>query len=180
MATSPRPGATIRDLRAAPDVLADILAPGLRLLLCGSAAGAVSAAVGLPYAGPGNRFWTVLADVGLTPDRLGPPQARELLDHGIGLTDLTKTASGADADLPPEADDVDRLRATVHRVRPGVLAFVGKRAASVALGRAITQTGRQPDRFAATETWVVPSTSGLAVRWWDEAPWRALAERVGA
>jgi G:T/U-mismatch repair DNA glycosylase len=61
-----------------------------------------------------------------------------------------------------------------------VLAFVGKRAASVAFGRAITQTGRQPERFAGTETWVVPSTSGLAVRWWDEAPWRALAQRVAA
>jgi mismatch-specific thymine-DNA glycosylase len=160
------------------DVLDDILAPGLRVLLCGSAAGAVSAAKGMPYAGPGNRFWRVLADVGLTSELLDPPRARELLRHGIGLTDLTKTASGSDASLPPEADDVDRLRATVHGCAPGVLAVVGKRAASVALGRAITTTGRQPERFAGTETWVVPSTSGLAVRWWDETPWRALAARV--
>jgi TDG/mug DNA glycosylase family protein len=159
-------------------VLPDLLAPGLRLLLCGSAAGAVSAAVGAPYAGPGNRFWTVLEAVGLISVRLGPQQAAALLDHGIGLTDLCKTASGADSELPADADDVERLRAAVERCRPAVLAFVGKRAATVALGRTIAQAGRQPERFGGVETWVLPSTSGLAVRWWDEAPWRALAVRV--
>lgn len=180
MATNARPAGGCRHGRGAgeADVLDDIVAPGLRLLLCGSAAGAVSAAVGAPYAGPGNRFWIVLEAVGLTPERLTPPTARRLLGCGIGLTDLCKTASGADASLPSDADDVDRLRATVAANRPGVLAFVGKRAAGSALGRAITATGRQPERFAGTETWVVPSTSGLAVRWWDEAPWRALAARV--
>ncbi len=161
------------------DVLADLLAPGLRLVLCGSAAGAVSAAVGAPYAGPGNRFWPILHEVGLTPRRLAPVEAPELLAYGIGLTDLCKTASGADATLPREADDVERLRASVERHAPAVLAFVGKRAAAAALGRPIGAPGLEPDRFAGTETWVLPSTSGLAVRWWDPAPWHALARRVG-
>ena len=161
------------------DVLEDLVRPGLRVLLCGSAAGAVSARRGLPYAGPGNRFWVTLHEVVLTPERLTPERHRELLHHGIGLTDVCKTASGADADLPPEADDVDRLRATVEHARPGVLAFVGKRAARVALGRAVAAYGLQPDRFAETETWVVPSTSGLAVRWWTIEPWERLAARVG-
>jgi hypothetical protein len=47
----------------------------------------------------------------------------------------------------------------------------------VALGRPV-QTGPQPERFAGAETWVLPSTSGLAVRWWDERPWHDLAARV--
>ncbi|HEU4658851.1 MAG TPA: mismatch-specific DNA-glycosylase [Capillimicrobium sp.] len=160
------------------DVLPDVVEPGLRLLLCGSAAGAVAARLGLPYSGPGNRFWRTLHEVGLTPEPLEPRDFRRLPEHGIGLTDLCKTASGADAELPPEADDVDRLRATVARARPEVLAFVGKRAASVALGRPIAAYGAQPDRFADTETWVVPSTSGLAVRWWSVEPWAALAARL--
>lgn len=162
------------------DVLADLVAPGLRLLLCGSAAGAVSAARGAPYAGPANRFWPTLHEVGLTPRRLAPEEAGELLALRVGLTDLCKTASGADSVLPEQADDVPRLRATVQRARPEVLAFVGKRAARVALGRPIAAYGAQRERFAGTETWVVPSTSGLAVRWWNREPWEALAARVGA
>jgi TDG/mug DNA glycosylase family protein len=160
------------------DVLPDVLVPDLRLVLCGSAAGAVSARRGLPYAGPGNRFWRTLHEVGLTPRELTPEDFRELPSFGLGLTDVCKSASGADADLPPEADDVERLHAAVRRLRPGVLAFVGKRAGGVALGRRIAAYGPQTERFADTETWVLPSTSGLAVRWWDHTPWEALAARV--
>lgn len=160
------------------DVLPDVLAPGLALLLCGSAAGAVSARVGAPYAGPGNRFWATLHEVGLTPRRLAPAEFRELPAFGIGLTDVCKTASGSDADLPREADDVERLWTTVERIRPAVLGFVGKRAGGVALGGRRDGYGPQDLRFAGTETWVLPSTSGLAVRWWDLGPWRALADRV--
>jgi mismatch-specific thymine-DNA glycosylase len=160
-------------------ILPDVLEPGLRLVLCGSAAGAVSARRGLPYAGPGNRFWTILHRSGLTPEELAPERFRELADHGIGLTDLCKTASGSDASLPRDADDVDGLRAKVQRYAPDVLAFVGLRAAGVALGRTV-QAGPQPERFAGAETWVLPSTSGLAVRWWDERPWHALAQRLAS
>ena len=83
-----------------------MLRPGLRVVLCGSAAGRISAERGLPYAGPGNKFWWILERAGLTPRLLTPPDFRELADHGVGLTDLCKTASGADASLPREADDV--------------------------------------------------------------------------
>ncbi len=41
---------------AAPPVLPDLLAPGLALVFCGSAVGAVSARLGASYAGPGNKF----------------------------------------------------------------------------------------------------------------------------
>jgi TDG/mug DNA glycosylase family protein len=165
-------------IRHSADVLPDLLAPGLRVVLCGSAAGAVSAARGMPYAGPGNRFWRTLFEVGLTPELLGPERAGELLRHGIGLTDLCKTASGSDAALPRDADDVERLRASVERYRPAVVAFVGKRAARVAFDDRGVATGRQPRAFADIETWVLPSTSGLAVRYWDIGPWRDLARRL--
>jgi TDG/mug DNA glycosylase family protein len=160
------------------DVLPDVLAPGLRVLLCGSAAGAVSARRGLPYAGPGNRFWRTLHEIGLTSRELTPEEFRELPSFGIGLTDVCKTASGSDAELPRDADDVERLRATVGLIRPGLLAFVGKRGARAALGRRVAEYGPQPDRFAGVETWVLPSTSGLAVRWWTREPWEALAARL--
>jgi TDG/mug DNA glycosylase family protein len=138
----------------------------------------VSAARGLPYAGPGNRFWAILHESGLTPELLGPERFRELARHGIGLTDLCKTASGSDASLPRDADDVDGLEARLRAARPGVLAFVGKRAAKVALGRREVGFGPQAERFAGLETWALPSTSGLASGLWDPEPWRALARRL--
>src|SRR4051794_32803818 len=69
------------------NVLPDVLRPGLRLVICGSAAGVVSAARGEYYAGPGNKFWDILAVTGLTPRRLLPHEFRDVLDFGIGLTD---------------------------------------------------------------------------------------------
>ena len=53
----------------AAHVLPDVLAPDLRVVFVGTAAGARSAAVGHYYAGPGNRFWHTLHEIGLTPRR---------------------------------------------------------------------------------------------------------------
>ncbi|MEQ9641346.1 MAG: mismatch-specific DNA-glycosylase [Alphaproteobacteria bacterium] len=151
-----------------------MLAPGLRVVFCGSAVGAVSAKVGAPYAGPGNKFWPMLHKTGLTPRLMRPDEYLELPGFGIGLTDLAKHYSGADAGLRPEDDDVDALIAKVERFRPRLLAFNGKRAASKVLGKC--DYGEQPDRLAGARVFVLPSTSGLAVRFWDEAPWFALAQ----
>ena len=71
-------------------VLPDLLAPGLVTIFCGSAVGAASARRGYPYAGPGNKFWPMLAETGFTPRRLAPEEYRDLLDFGIGLTDINK------------------------------------------------------------------------------------------
>ena len=155
-------------------ILPDVLEPGLRAVLCGSAAGAVSARVGAPYAGPGNKFWDVLHRMGLTDRRLTPQEFALLPRYGLGLTDLCKTASGADATLPRAADDVSGLRAKLAEYEPRVVAFIGRRAARVVLGRPVAP-GPQPERFGPTAVWVLPSTSGLAVGHWDEAPWRAFA-----
>jgi hypothetical protein len=76
-------------------LLDDLLPPGLRLVICGTAAGERSAKLGAYYAGRGNKFWRTLHEVGLTPDRtLIPSEFRELLSYGIGLTDLAKGVSG--------------------------------------------------------------------------------------
>ena len=54
---SPRP--------SGPHVLPDLLAPGLTTVFCGSAVGAVSARLGAPYAGPGNKLGRGFRDRGL-------------------------------------------------------------------------------------------------------------------
>lgn len=156
------------------DVLEDVLRPGLAVVFCGTAASAVSARVGAPYAGPGNRFWPMLHATGLTPRLLAPTEFRDAARFGVGLTDLCKTRSGSDLEVGTDAFDVARLAAAVAGVRPNVIAFTSLTAGRAALGPA-TVVGPQPVAFAGTPAWVLPSPSGRAVRWWGPAPWHALA-----
>jgi mismatch-specific thymine-DNA glycosylase len=156
------------------DVLPDVLAPGLAVLFCGNAAGAVSARVGAPYAGPGNAFWPTLHEVGLTPVRLAPSEFRRAPEFGLGLTDVCKVGSGSDAEVGTADHDPERLVATAERCRPAHLAFVGKRAAETALRRPVDY-GPQPETIGGARVWVLPSTSGAARRFWDIGPWRDLA-----
>lgn len=160
-------------------ILPDILQPGLRIVFCGSAAGRVSALRGQYYAGPGNRFWRTLHDVGLTPRQLAPAEFPTLPDYGIGLTDIAKHESGSDAALSRDADDPEALRLRIEGCAPGVLAFVGKRPAGVffrhVFGLRNPGTGRQAQTLGATAIFVLPSTSGAARAAWDIGPWRALA-----
>jgi TDG/mug DNA glycosylase family protein len=152
-----------------------VLAPGLRVVFCGTAAGEVAARVGAPYAGPGNRFWWVLHEVGLTPRELEPLEFRELPDLGIGLTDVAKHAVGGDSTLRAGDFDGAAVVEKVERCRPRVLAFVGKRAAREVLGRNPGRYGKQDVTIGETHVWVLPSTSGAARGSWDVAPWRELA-----
>jgi len=159
-----------------PDVLPDVLGPGLRVVFCGSAAGAASARAGAYYAGPGNRFWPTLHRVGLTPRLLAPAEFRSVLDYRLGLTDLCKTESGADSALSGRADDSAALAAKIARHEPAILAFNGKRAARAFLGAGTLDYGERRERIGGTAIHVLPSTSGAARRWWDETFWRRVAQ----
>jgi double-stranded uracil-DNA glycosylase len=160
------------------DILPDVLQEGLRLVICGSAAGTVSARERAYYGHRQNRFWPTLAATGLTPRLFVPAAYASLPEYGIGLTDITKTEFGADAVLT--SHDAERLRAALKRYRPTILAFNGKRAASLGLGRPSGSLayGRLAEKLCDTPVFVLPSTSPLAVRWWDIAPWHELAATV--
>lgn len=146
-------------------------------MFCGSAAGRVSALRGAYYAGPGNRFWSTLAETGLTPSLLPPEAFPSLTDYGLGLTDIAKEASGADHQLPTGSDDPAALRTKILGFAPQVLAFVGKRAAEAYLDRA-TDYGLQTESLGPTRIFVLPSPSGAARRYWDVSWWYALARLV--
>ena len=155
-------------------VLPDILAPGLRIVFCGSAAGYASARRGAYYAGPGNRFWETLHAVGLTPRRLEPSEFRLVARFGLGLTDLAKKESGADRNLSSTAYDADGLRRKIECHRPRLLAFNGKAPAEAYLRRAV-RYGAQPEVIGDTSIFVLPSTSGAARAFWDVGQWHTLA-----
>lgn len=159
------------------DVLPDVLAPGLKVVFCGNAAGTVSARKGAPYAGPGNYFWRALHEVGLTPSQLDPAEFERLPEFGIGVTDVCKVRFGSDAEVGLHAHDPERVERSVRRCAPRNLAFVGKRAAEAALGGPVAY-GRQETAFGGVDTWVLPSTSGRARRFWSLEPWRQLAAAI--
>ena len=50
------------------EVLSDLLAPGLAVVFVGTAVGTTSAVRQAYYAGPGNKFWRIVAETGLTAE----------------------------------------------------------------------------------------------------------------
>lgn len=161
--------------------VSDVLAPDLRLVFCGTALGRASAEAKAYYANPTNSFWRTLHRTGLTPRQFAPQEYAQLLVHGIGLTDLCKTAFGNDAELPPDAFDVQALRDKILRYQPRILAFTSKTGAAAFIGHRTTGKlayGEQPERLGDTRLFVLPSPSGQARIYWDDAPWQALAHAV--
>jgi double-stranded uracil-DNA glycosylase len=160
-------------------ILPDVLAPGLRVVFCGYAPGTASARAGAYYAGPGNRFWITLHEVGLTPLLLRPAEFARLPEFGIGLTDVSKTASGSDREVGRRGVDPERLAAAVATASPPHLAFNGKNAARATLGRPVDY-GPQAERIGGATVWVLPSTSGAARGFWDIGPWRDAAHAASS
>jgi TDG/mug DNA glycosylase family protein len=157
------------------DVLPDILAPDLRLVFCGTAAGTASAKARAYYAGPGNSFWATLHAVGLTPEQLKPAEFERLPEFGIGLTDICKVRHGSDEEVGTVEFDVAGLEQRITAAEPENLAFNGKNAARGALERDVDY-GPQPERIGGASLWVLPSTSGAARRFWNIEPWRELGQ----
>ncbi len=165
-----------------PGHVPDLLAPGLKVVFCGTALGRVSAERQAYYANPGNFFWRTLHNTGLMPDLVKPQDYTRLLDYGIGLTDLSKAHFGNDNQLPPDALDAETLREKMARWQPKILAFTSKTGASAFLSRptGTIPLGFQPERIGGTQIYVLPSPSGQARIFWDQQAWRALADAVKA
>jgi double-stranded uracil-DNA glycosylase len=165
-----------------PDVLQDVLQNSLRVVLCGTAAGTASARAKAYYAHKQNKFWNILHETGLTPELLQPHQYRDLLQHRIGLTDLVKTHSGMDHQIPISNLKLDartRLRDSIKAFRPDFLAFTSKASGQGFLGGK-RDYGEQTERIADTRIWILPSTSGAANGSWRPDVWHAFADAVRA
>ncbi len=155
-------------------VLPDVLAPGLRIVFCGTAVSATSAQLGAYYARPGNKFWITLCKVGLTPRQLRPEDYATITQYGLGLTDLAKCVAGCDAALADRHFDRSGLRAKIECYSPRVLAFTSKRAGEEFTGRKVLY-GFLHETIGSTRLFVLPSTSGLANKSWSIEPWEELA-----
>jgi len=167
-------------------VLPDVLPLGLSAVICGTAAGPTSAALGAYYANRRNNFWSVLQQVKLTPYKLRPNEFVALHKFGLGLTDIAKTMFGTDANLPPGAFDVASFVDKIRRCQPGIIAFNGKRAACVFYGISSgVRLAYGPSELNSPypgfpQVFVLPSTSGTARGYWEPEYWQQFARRVKA
>jgi TDG/mug DNA glycosylase family protein len=158
-------------------VLPDVLAPGLKIVFCGTAASRRAAETQSYYAHPTNRFWRTLYQIRLTPRLLQPREFWELLTYSIGLTDLAKLHAGSDAELPKNAFDREGFLRKIDNFAPKVAAFTSKNAAQNYFRKRV-RFGHQPDQIATSQVFVLPSPSGLASRSWDVSYWQELADFV--
>lgn len=144
----------------------NLLRVGLRVVFCGTAPGVTSVSQAAYYAYKHNRFWRTLHEVGLTPKQLEPSAYEELLNYGIGLTDLCKSHFGNDDQLPKDAFNIDDLRGVAVNYRPNIIAFTSKTAGKAFFGRAV-EYGWQDSKIGQTRFYVLPSTSPRArsCRW---------------
>ncbi|MFN2576469.1 MAG: G/U mismatch-specific DNA glycosylase [Pyrinomonadaceae bacterium] len=148
---------------AAGKTLPDVIAENLRVLFCGINPGLYTAAVGHHFARPGNRFWPALHKSGFTNRLLSPFEERELLESGIGISNVVPHATASAAQLT-RADFIVgglTLAAKVKRYSPQVVAILGVGAYRQAFARPKAQIGKQAERIHDVPVWVLPNPSGL-------------------
>lgn len=126
--------------------LPDYLAPGLRVVFVGFNPGETSARVGPYYAYPGNRFYWLLWQAGLTDRLYAPHEDASLLALGYGLTDLVGRSTRSSGDLTPAELRAGReeLLAKLARYRPRVACYNGKGIYAALTGSRRVEYGLQP------------------------------------
>ncbi|WP_426324958.1 mismatch-specific DNA-glycosylase [Microbacterium sp. E-13] len=148
----------------------DLMPEQPRLVLVGINPGLYTAATGVPFAHPGNRFYPALVAAGIIPrmpriDDDGMPDAdkRMLLDAGIGVSCIVRRATvrADELDRDELREGAERLARDVAGWRPRVVAVLGLTAYRQGFGRPRAVAGRQPEDLAGAELWVVPNPSGL-------------------
>lgn len=163
--TSPRPFKPTKQqlIDAAGKTVPDVIAPNLRVLFCGINPGLYTAAVGHHFARPGNRFWPALFKSGFTDRLLSPFEERELLDCGLGISNVVSHATASAAELT-KADLVAGgriLAAKVRKYQPRIVAILGLGAYRTAFANPRASIGEQSGRIHSARVWVLPNPSGL-------------------
>ena len=161
--------------------LTDRVGRDVRVLFVGINPGVRSATINHHFAGYSNRFWTLLFDAGLVPERIRAEDDDRLPEWGFGITNLIpRCTPGIDTlEAAEYVSGLRTLRRKVRRLKPEVVAFVG-----VTLFRYIYERrsgavplGLQRELFEGARVFVLPNPSGRNANYsYDEmrAAFRAL------
>lgn len=145
--------------------LRDRIRPGVDVLFVGINPGVRSALTGHHFAGFSNRFWKLLYESRLVPERITFQDDDRLPEWGFGVTNIiARSTPGIDTLRPEEyVGGRKRLLAKIRKFRPRVVALVG-----VTVFRAIfpehkgpVATGPQAQTLGGgSVVFVLPNTSG--------------------
>ncbi|XP_012264882.2 G/T mismatch-specific thymine DNA glycosylase-like [Athalia rosae] len=116
------------------------------------------------YAGPGNHFYKLLYESGLTPRLLSHEEDSTLLEYSIGLTNIVERPSRSSSDLKKSEikEGAKRIEKKLMRFQPKVAIFNGKGIYEIFSNKSAKSDfsfGLQPVRIGNTAIWVVPSSS---------------------
>lgn len=148
----------------------DLVPSHPKLVFVGINPGLWTAATGVPFAHPGNRFYPALVGAGIidrTPriddDGMAEADRRMLLDAGIGISSIVRRATARADELSRTElrEGAERLERDVAGWKPEVVAILGLTAYRQGFGRARAVAGRQPEDLGGAALWVVPNPSGL-------------------
>jgi TDG/mug DNA glycosylase family protein len=144
--------------------LRDRINPGVRVLFVGINPGIRSSQTGHHFAGFSNRFWRLLFESRLIPERITYEDDDRLPEWGYGITNIVpRPTPGIDTILPGEyVAGRARLRRKILRHRPAIVAMIGVtvfRAMFPERKGAVT-LGLQAERIGETEIFVLPNPSG--------------------
>ena len=143
--------------------LAPRLCRGPRILFVGINPSVHSARVGHHFAGPGNPFYRLLHAAGLVAEPMTFADDVRLPGLGLALTNIAERATREAAELRPSdyARGRAQLARTIARIRPRVVAFVGRTAYREFVGPSASPgPGVKPERIAGAAVFVVPNPSG--------------------
>ena len=146
-------------------LLEDRIRPPVRVLLVGINPGIRSSQVGHHFAGASNRFWKLMYESRLVPERIGFADDDRLPEWGFGLTNLIpRPTPGIDTLRPEEyIAGAKALRRKIRRVKPEVVAFIGVTLFRSVYGRRTKQPialGPQAERLEGARVFVLPNPSG--------------------
>ena len=164
-------GATLRRRHT----LADTVATGMRLLICGLNPSPYSAEVGIGFGRPGNRFWPAALAAGLVSADRDPVHALEV--DGVGMTDLAKrpTRTAAELDDDEYRNGLARVERLTVWLAPAAICAVGLAGWRAVVDRRAT-AGVQDRWLGGRPVYLMPSTSGLNAH----ARLADLTEHLGA
>jgi TDG/mug DNA glycosylase family protein len=144
--------------------LRDRIKPGVRILFVGINPGIRSAETGHHFAGYSNRFWKLLFESRLVPERVTCEDDDRLPSFGYGITNIcARPTPGIDTLLPAEyLAGRAKLRRKILRYKPAVVAMVG-----VTVFRAMfpqhkgpVTLGLQQEKIGGSAVFVLPNPSG--------------------
>ncbi|AQQ53397.1 G/U mismatch-specific DNA glycosylase [Planococcus lenghuensis] len=142
----------------------DHIKKGLKILFVGFNPSIRSSETGHHYAGPNNRFWTILYEAGLTPRKLKPEEDAELLSFGYGSTNIVSrpTKEAAEITKAEYEEGTMELQKKILEYKPKVVCFVGKGVYKEYTKKHDVQWGeQQAPLMPGVAEFVAPSSSGL-------------------